>query len=94
MAVNEVIVTGRKFRKLIDETAKLWQRISFWTMASDVEMSDGTSLENTINALKSTKAEQNHTHNYSDIIGAPSAGGTSEGSPTFSISGTTLYINF
>ncbi|MBD5395207.1 MAG: hypothetical protein HDR71_13290 [Lachnospiraceae bacterium] len=45
MAVNETIVTGRKFRKLIDETTKLWQRISFWTKASDVEFDDGENAE-------------------------------------------------
>ncbi|MCH5344500.1 MAG: hypothetical protein J1E64_10710 [Acetatifactor sp.] len=51
MAVNEQIVTGRKFRKLIDETSKLWQRISFWTKASDVEFNDGKNLEEKINEL-------------------------------------------
>lgn len=43
--VNEQIVIGRKFRKLIDESAKLWQRISFWTKASDVEFNDGKTAE-------------------------------------------------
>ena len=45
MAVNEVIVTGRKFRKLLDEATRLWQRISFWTKASDVEFDDGKTAE-------------------------------------------------
>lgn len=45
MAINEVTVTGRKFRKLVDETTKLWQRISFWTKASDVEFNDGKTAE-------------------------------------------------
>lgn len=45
MAVNETIVTGRKFRKLVDEANKLWQRISFWTKASDVEFNDGSNAE-------------------------------------------------
>lgn len=51
MAVNEQIVTGRKFRKLIDETQKIWQRISFWTKASDVEFDDGQTLENKTNSM-------------------------------------------
>lgn len=57
--VNEQIVTGRKFRKLIDEASRLWLRISFWTKASDVEFNDGETAEtkfvniaNTINSLK------------------------------------------
>ncbi len=52
MAINETIVTGRKFRKLIDETTKLWQRISFWTKASDVEFDDGATAEEKLGNLK------------------------------------------
>ena len=51
MAVNEKIVTGRKFRKLIDETNKLWQRISFWTKASDVEFDNGMTAEIKMGAI-------------------------------------------
>lgn len=51
MAVNEEIVTGRKFRKLIDEATKLWQRISFWTKASDVEFDDGSTAETKMGAI-------------------------------------------
>ena len=51
MAVNEIIVTGRKFRKLIDEATKLWQRISFWTKASDVEFDDGSDAETKFGAI-------------------------------------------
>lgn len=54
MAVNEQIVTGRKFRKLVDEASKLWQRISFWTKASDVEFDDGNNLEEKFDALNRT----------------------------------------
>lgn len=43
--VNEQIVTGRKFRKLIDEASRLWLRISFWTKACDVEFDDGETAE-------------------------------------------------
>ena len=45
MAINEEIVTGRKFRKCIDVANKLWQRISFWTMACDVWFNDGKNAE-------------------------------------------------
>lgn len=43
--VNEVIVTGRVKRRLIDQAAKLWQRLSYWTKASDVEFDDGKTAE-------------------------------------------------
>lgn len=52
MAVNEVIVTGRKFRKLVDEATRLWQKISFWTKACDVEFEDGLTAEEKIEDLQ------------------------------------------
>ena len=51
MTINETIVTGRKFRKLIDEVNKIWQRISFWTKAVDVEFNDGKTAETKIGAI-------------------------------------------
>lgn len=51
MAINETIATGRKFRKLIDEVNKIWQRISFWTKAEDVEFNDGSTAEIKIGAI-------------------------------------------
>ncbi len=48
MAINEEIVTGRKFRQLIDETTMFWRRLSFWTKASDVEFNDGKDAETKI----------------------------------------------
>ena len=45
MAVNETIVTGRVHRVLVDKATKLWQKLSFWTKASDVEFNDGKSAE-------------------------------------------------
>ena len=44
MVVNEVIVSTYN-RRLIDKAAKLWQRFSCWTKASDVEFSDGKTAE-------------------------------------------------
>lgn len=52
MAINETIVTGRKFRKLVDEATKLWQRISFWTKASDVEFDDGKTAQEKLGNLR------------------------------------------
>lgn len=51
MAFNETIVTGRKFRKLIDIVNKTWQRISFWTHSSDVEFTDGKTAETKVGAI-------------------------------------------
>lgn len=57
MALNEQIVTGRKFRKCIDAVNKVWQRISFWTKACDVEFEDGMSAEAKIGAVKGITAD-------------------------------------
>ncbi|MCM1186612.1 MAG: hypothetical protein NC251_04225 [Lachnoclostridium sp.] len=49
--VNEQVATGRVHRVLIDKAAKLWQRISFWTKASDVEFDDGNSLQQKLGSI-------------------------------------------
>ena len=59
--INEQIVTGRKFRKLIDEANKLWQRISIWTKASDVEFDDGQTAETKMGAIKGITTDINVT---------------------------------
>jgi len=51
MAINETIVTGRKFRKCIDEATKLWQRFSFWSRAEDTEFDDGKNAEIKLGAI-------------------------------------------
>ena len=51
MAINEKIVTGRKFRRLIDKESKLWQRISYWTKACDVEFDDSKTAEEKIASI-------------------------------------------
>ena len=75
--INEQIVTGRKFRKLIDEASRLWLRISFWTKACDVEFDDGETAEtkfsnmtNTINNLKKSFQDGvNKIYNYLKGLG-------------------------
>ena len=51
MAVNETIITGRMYR-VWDKANSIWKRFSYWTKASDVEMNDGTTVENTVSQLK------------------------------------------
>lgn len=51
MIINEVEVTGKKFRQLMDEATKLWQKISFWTKSSDVEFNDGKNAETKVGAI-------------------------------------------
>ena len=43
--MTENIVTGKKYRILIDAVNDIWDRISFWAKASDVEFDDGTTAE-------------------------------------------------
>lgn len=74
MAINETIVTGRKFRKLIDEATKQWQRISFWTKASDVEFDDGNTLQNKLGGINGITSSL--TSSSQDIALSASAGKT------------------
>lgn len=62
MPINEKIITGRKFRRLIDKEAKLWQRFSWWSKADDVEFDDGKTAEQklgNINGITSILSNRN-----------------------------------
>ena len=108
MAINETIVTGRKFRKLVNEATKQWQRISFWTKASDVEFDDGSNLQQkmgTINGITdsltsagsntalSAKAGKSLQDQITSLQSQINAINNKLGTQaTFSVSGTTLTI--
>lgn len=47
----ENIVTGRKYRILSDAANQIWDRISFWSKASDTEANDGETLEYKVGAI-------------------------------------------
>lgn len=51
MAINEQIVTGKKYRQLVDKANRIWKRISFWTKSSDVEFNDGKTAETKVGAI-------------------------------------------
>lgn len=68
MAVNERIVTGRKFRRLIDKEAKLWQRISWWTRSNDVECDDGKTVEQKIGDINGITSSLNDRHDLAASI--------------------------
>lgn len=68
MAVNEQIVSGRKYRRFLDPATRLWQRISYWTMASDVEFTDGKNAEEKFSELdSSTKNLQQNLTNANNL---------------------------
>ena len=51
MAVNEKIITGKKYRVLADKATKLWNRYSFWNKASDTEFDDGKDAQTKLGAI-------------------------------------------
>lgn len=61
MALNENVVTGRKYRHCTDVQAKLWERISFWKKASDIEFDDGRSAQTKVGAIKGITTSKNVT---------------------------------
>lgn len=65
VGINEKIVTGRKFRRLIDKDSKLWQLISWWTKARDVEFDDGKTAEQKLGNINGITSD---TDNESDDI--------------------------
>lgn len=86
MAINEQIVTGRKFRKCIDVVNKIWLRMSFWTKACDVEFEDGKNAEEKLDKINETINTLNESLNEKATI---SKLGTQ---CIFKLSGTTLTI--
>lgn len=103
--VNEQIVTGRKFRKLVNEATKLWQRISFWTKASDVEFDDAKTAEIKVGAidgitdsLASTSsriaASAKSVNQLSNNLGGLSFGETADGKPGYRKPGADAVIPF
>lgn len=98
MAVNEQIVTGRAYRTLIDAATKLWQKISFWTKASDVEFNDGNTAETKVGAIDGIT--DSLTATSSNVALSANAGNNLQTQITqlngnlqvFSVSGTTLTI--
>ncbi len=61
MAINETIVTGRKYRQCVDasEDKKIWQRKSFWSKADDCVFDDGTTLQNKCGSIKGITTNMN-----------------------------------
>lgn len=66
MAFTEIIKTGRKYRKCIDNTSgnKVFERYSFWGKASDIEFNDGTTVENKVGSFKGVTTNENQTAGY------------------------------
>ena len=71
MAINEQIVTGRKFRRLKNEETKLWERLSIWKKAVDVEFNDGKNAETKVGAINGIT--DSLTSTSSNIVAAAKA---------------------
>ena len=56
MSYEEKIVTGRKYRRILNMDPQTWERISFWKKASDIEFSDGRNLQDVMDALEASIA--------------------------------------
>lgn len=57
---TENIVTGKFYRILKNASSKTWDRISFWTHADDVSLSNGTTLSSDL-STKQTKINATQT---------------------------------
>lgn len=84
---NEVIKKNQYYRVLSDVTSQIWDRISFWTHASDVHFDDNSSVQDNIgdlrgvvevtleeyNALPDTKFTDNKNYYITDAGGGGGA---------------------
>ena len=69
MTIN--YVSGKKYRILVDAVREVWDQLSFWTKASDVEFEDGSTLEGKV--FGNAMVERSHTFNVGDIVYCASA---------------------
>lgn len=71
MAINETISKGNKYRRLKDNVNKVWQRISFWTAASDVEFDNGQTAQEALGNI--TGITDSLTSNSSAVAASANA---------------------
>ena len=69
--MKEILVSGKKYRVLVDSVNKIWHRISYWTKASDVQFDDGTYLEG--KSFGHASLERKHIYEVGDIAYCASA---------------------
>lgn len=49
--MSEVPVTGRAYRVCTDVTQQEWKKYSFWTLAEDIELTNGQTLQFLLNLM-------------------------------------------
>jgi hypothetical protein len=71
--MTENIVTGKKYRILTNATSDIWDRISFWTRASDVAFNDNSTLEASKGTLGHTMLKRSTAYTVGNIAYTDSA---------------------
>lgn len=71
--MTENIVTGKKYRILTNATSDIWDRISFWTRASDVAFNDNSTLEASKGTLGHTMLKRSTAYIVGNIAYTDSA---------------------
>lgn len=90
MAINETISTGNKYRRLKDASTKLWQRLSFWTKASDVEFDNGATAETSLGNIQGITDSVNS--NASNIAASAAAVNTLNSNITTQTGRINVYV--
>lgn len=90
MAINETISTGNKYRRLKDAPTKLWQRLSFWTKASDVEFDNGATAETSLGNIQGITDSVNS--NASNIAASAAAVNTLNSNITTQTGRINVYV--
>ena len=65
--MTENKVTGKKYRILTDAVNDIWDRISFWTRASDVAFNDNATLEASKSTLGHTMLKRSKAYSVGHI---------------------------
>lgn len=89
----ENIVTGKKYRILKDVATKTWDRISFWSKASDIEFNDGKTAETKLGVIDGITSDVNgESETIAASIKAVNEVNTSLGGLSFYEDSTGKYV--
>ena len=91
--VDEIKITGKKYR-VWNAINEWWERISYWTAASDVEFEDGKNAEEKVTEIDETLTERlnEFEEEVTEDIEQLQQDAILKSELTFTLSGSTLYI--
>lgn len=90
--MSERTIKGRKYRILADSVERIWDKISFWTHADDVEFNDGRTAQQKVGGINGI-SDQYTSATSSDIALSVKGGNTLNANLLQSMDTMKVYVN-